>query len=602
MTMLSENFVPIMKSFAGFLLFLCVCLFAGSGCTAGAGKRGKVPEEKLDISFEGMLPGDSARYEYLLSQIYLHRGQLHVSENHLKKAIEKDPDSSFLQRSLIRLYLSMDEKNQDFRDLALTLAHTLAREHPRDVENLLLLMDVDKKQPPEELSRLLSRILELDPKHRETWLRLGRLYMEMPDISRAENLFSRMSHELPNDYAAWFYLGEACMKNRKFHCAQQAFLKSIEQEPDLLEARFRLAEIVRQKPGNNTFKHLQDLYLEILEIDPKNFQAKMELFLLYSRQGKNKQADQLFDAFAGSAGENPHMVMLAADYFISSKRSGDGAVVFSRLCKVLPGTDLLYFFSGMVHESAGDIPTALEWYKKISPSLPQYKKVVLNIAILYRDMDQWDNAIDFLQERHRQQPNDTDIILYLLAFYDARGHVGKALSLALESVKKQPENTSLLFRLGELYDRNQDISKCIETMKRLIDLAPKDANALNYLGYTYAQTGQNLDKALNLVQRALAIRPEDGYIVDSLGWVYFQKGDYETAVIHLKKAARMTRYEPIIADHLAQAYLKIKQPDRAIEVYQKAASLAQGKKKQKQLVELNQKIQALKARKKDPAP
>ena len=40
-------------------------------------------------------------------------------------------------------------------------------------------------------------------------------------------------------------------------------------------------------------------------------------------------------------------------------------------------------------------------------------------------------------------------------------------------------------------------------MKTVIRLDEKDANALNYLGYTYAELGENLDEAERLIKAAL---------------------------------------------------------------------------------------------------
>ncbi len=611
MTMMREDGASMIRMIRScfLLLFLpflfCVPgLLSITGCSAMFSGARPLAQPFVQETFENpgaaLSSANSARYHYLASQMNLARGQLSLGESHLKKAVEKDPDSAFLQRSLVRLYLFLSNKEQNknngnYHDLAVALARKLAKENPHDAENLLLLLDADKEQTSSELSELLTRILELAPKHKEAWLRLGKIYMETPDVPGAVKLFSRMTRQLPDDYVAWFYLGEACMKNQEFARAQKAFLRSIELEPDLLEARFRLAELVRQT-NQNPDRRLKEIYLEILDIDPGNRKARMEMALVYSRQKETKQAAQIFDKLIATVNDDPHWLMLAADDFISSNRPKDGGVIFSRLRNAIPDNDYLNFLAGMMYEAAKDIPAALECYQAISPALPKYKKVLLNIALLYREINQTAEAVRFLEERHEQHPDDVDITLYLLSFYNAQGLVDKAFSLALASVEKEPENPMLLFRLGELYDRKQNKSKCIETMKRLISLAPEDANALNYLGYTYAEMGQHLDKALDLVQRAVSLKPEDGYIMDSLGWVYFQKGDYETAVTHLENAARMTGYEPTIADHLAQAYVKIHQPHRAVEVYQEAVKHADGNNRQDDVLRMKEKIQALKAK------
>ena len=93
---------------------------------------------------------------------------------------------------------------------------------------------------------------------------------------------------------------------------------------------------------------------------------------------------------------------------------------------------------------------------------------------------------------------------------------------------------------------------------------------MNYLGYTYADLGQNLDEAERLIREALKYKPDDGYITDSLGWVYYKKGRYEDALIYLKKAVQLVPDDPIILEHLGDAYLKLNDKDNALKCYRKS--------------------------------
>ena len=50
------------------------------------------------------------------------------------------------------------------------------------------------------------------------------------------------------------------------------------------------------------------------------------------------------------------------------------------------------------------------------------------------------------------------------------------------------------------------------------------------------------------------IHARDGYIVDSLGWIHYQQGAFETAVTHLERAVELRPADPVINDHLGDAY------------------------------------------------
>jgi pentatricopeptide repeat protein len=106
-------------------------------------------------------------------------------------------------------------------------------------------------------------------------------------------------------------------------------------------------------------------------------------------------------------------------------------------------------------------------------------------------------------------------------------------------------------------------------IQELLQQDPDNAAALNYIGYTWAERGENLDQALAYIERAVAVRPEDGFIRDSLGWVYFKLGRLERAVAEMEKAIELVSDDPIIHEHM-DVYLKAGEVDKARAAYEKA--------------------------------
>ena len=131
----------------------------------------------------------------------------------------------------------------------------------------------------------------------------------------------------------------------------------------------------------------------------------------------------------------------------------------------------------------------------------------------------------------------------------------------------------------------------MEAMRTVISLDPKHANALNYLGYTYADLGQNLDEAERLIKEALKYKPDDGYITDSLGWVYYKKGEFDKALKYLKKAIELVPDDPIMLEHMGDAYLKLDDKPNALKFYLKSLKF-----KDKDTEALKEKIRQLKGK------
>lgn len=568
------------------IVALLVPVLAATGCV----RTPEVPGAAVSAAVPGR--DLSAEYFYLKSRRLFNRGETVGAAQALEKAVEKDPESSFLKREQIVLLHKLKRSDQ-----ALALAEKLAAQEPDNVDNLMLLVRLKKGgEYNREMSGLLKRILDLDPENRETYLRLGKIYLDTEQPDEALTLFTKMTEVFPDYYVAHFYHGEALLNAGEAEKAEAAFRKTLELEPELVEPRFRLADIYRETGRDEYRNRMFSTFGEILELEPDNDRARLELALLHHKNNQADKADPLFALLNQSLQDNPGLIMTAVDAFISRKRYADAVIVFSQLRKLAPANANLNFFLGMAHEALEEADKAIQYYLKVTPDHPQYKKTILSIAFLYREKGNTREALRFLEQRRRQSPADIDIISYLASFYEEDTRYDTAMTLLQKGLKLAPENTTLLFKLGAIQDKAGLRQDCINTMKALIRLDPEHASALNYLGYTYAEMGIHLDEALDLVRRALKIRPKDGYITDSLGWIYFKRGEYDKAVHHLEQAAEISNFETIIADHLGDAYLKAGRPADALTAYEKALANGDEEAHKKEIRAIRKKINDLKAR------
>jgi tetratricopeptide (TPR) repeat protein len=104
----------------------------------------------------------------------------------------------------------------------------------------------------------------------------------------------------------------------------------------------------------------------------------------------------------------------------------------------------------------------------------------------------------------------------------------------------------------------------------VLQLDPKHAESYNYIGYMYAERGQNLTEAVQMIKRALDLDPQNGYFVDSLGWAYYQQGRYPEALTELQRAVSLAKEDPVILDHLADAYIKNGRTEEAVATWERA--------------------------------
>src|SRR5262249_44164147 len=94
--------------------------------------------------------------------------------------------------------------------------------------------------------------------------------------------------------------------------------------------------------------------------------------------------------------------------------------------------------------------------------------------------------------------------------------------------------------------------------------------AMNFIGYSLVERGKNLDEAEKLIRHALEIRPDSAAFLDSLGWLYFRRGEYRRAVGTLERAVALEPDEPLINEHLGDAYHSATNKVKAAAAYRKA--------------------------------
>ncbi|MES1211589.1 MAG: tetratricopeptide repeat protein, partial [Acidobacteriota bacterium] len=120
---------------------------------------------------------------------------------------------------------------------------------------------------------------------------------------------------------------------------------------------------------------------------------------------------------------------------------------------------------------------------------------------------------------------------------------------------KQKDSVAAGFLLGSAYERTGQRPRAVAEFRRVLEIAPNFHAALNYLGYTYAESGENLEEALALVGRAVALEPDNGAYVDSLGWTYHQLGRHEQARGYLERAVRLEPADATLQEHLGDVYV-----------------------------------------------
>lgn len=289
---------------------------------------------------------------------------------------------------------------------------------------------------------------------------------------------------------------------------------------------------------------------------------------LDSRPGDSRLSEKLksldrgeikLSPFVNSATKGAALALLDMAGVLSSEYSDDSARVFLRMALYL-APDLREARSLLVRIAArsGRYDEAIAQFQA---SLSDKKRDVSDnrfLAGLLEEAGRSDEALTLLE---KQGDSDIDSLIQIGDLHRRAGTYKAALSAydraftALAHKKADP-GWELYYARGMVLERLGFWSRAESDLKAALKREPEHPYILNYLGYGWADRGENLEQALEMLRKAAALRGSDGYISDSLGWALFRAQRYDEAVAPMEKAVELVPYDSLINDHLGDVYWK----------------------------------------------
>jgi tetratricopeptide (TPR) repeat protein len=566
-----------MKLLRAAVAIFFVVVFFSAGCT-----QNSFPKRKPAFGHSLMHHQTDNRYYYFTeAQIQRRMGNLDKAVLLLKKAIEMDPDSLYLKRELATVYLQNKEGEN-----AISVLEDILKEHPNDVRSLILYGGIQQvRKNTAEAINAYEKVIALDPKQEKVYSLLGGMYMDAGKLDQAKRVFDQLIDHFPASHSGHFFLGKIYVEQGKLTDAEKEFQKTLELVPDLLEPRFELLKLYNNQNKN---ENVVQIYRDILERNPGNVRAAMELGYYHYAHGRTAEADEIFKKLGQRSISEFEVIIKTIQLYIDKKKYDEGIVILQGMQKAVPESPEIHHILGVAFYGKKENQNALGHFRKVTPESRFYEDAVIHAAFILSENKQNEEAIKLLKDAEKNEPENAEFKYYLGTFYEEEEQFEKAELAIQEAIKLEPDNPRYYFRLGVVYDKSNKKEASMDAMRKVISLDPKHSNALNYLGYTYADLGQNLDEAEQLILEALKYKPDDGYITDSLGWVYYKKGEFEKALEYLQKAIGIVPDDPIMLEHLGDVYLKLDDKTNALKFYKKSLGH-----KEKDKEELEKKIREL---------
>lgn len=238
--------------------------------------------------------------------------------------------------------------------------------------------------------------------------------------------------------------------------------------------------------------------------------------------------------------------------------------------------DLARLLLADILESREMFAEANAQYDAIDKNKESYYTAQLRKANNLVQMNDYDGA-ELLMKSLTLESNNPQLYLDLGDVLRLNGNQNEAIEYYTKAIdatqNTNPNKWVLYYARGISYEQNNQWNLAEKDFQKALTLSQKHYAVLNYLGYSWITRGVNTELAFSMLVDAYNQAPQDGNVADSLGWAFYRLGKYDYAVFYLEKATETEAANPIICDHLGDAYWMAGRKNEARFQWQHALAL-----------------------------
>ena len=347
------------------------------------------------------------------------------------------------------------------------------------------------------------------------------------------------------------------------------------------------------------------LYKNALEKDANDLVARSGLAEAYLQSGNLDQAEKEFQKVLLQDPTSSGLLLKLATIYIQQNKPQQALLELDKYhSKNTQSVESLVLY-GRAHGASGDLASAEKLFKEALQVDPQAADPHLNLARVYLQQDDYDQARTHLQATIERDADEIQAYFLLAGLETRQGHVSAALQAYQDAIAVDPNQLQAHYMSGILQMDQGDLEAAAATVQTLKSRFPERAegprleglllyrqgqyenarialeNSLQteqhlltyfFLGLSYYGLEQ-FELALNQFQQALDLNPdfERARILVSMTLLKQQRLD--DAIIEIQKVLRANPNNAYAHNILGSAYLADGQYDKGMDELEQATQL-----------------------------
>jgi tetratricopeptide (TPR) repeat protein len=242
-----------------------------------------------------------------------------------------------------------------------------------------------------------------------------------------------------------------------------------------------------------------------------------------------------------------------------------------------PTNPQVYYLLGNLAFDEKKFDEAASHFAKALLFNPGLEPAYYDLARLQVALNKPQEALNTLRLARARFPANFFVEFYTGVAHSALKQYTEAVnSYTAAEIQGKASDPSLLshvfyFQLGAAYERCTNYAEAERQLRKCLEKAPDFAEALNYLGYMWAERGENLQEALQMIEKAVKAEPKNAAFLDSLAWVLFKLKRVNEALDFMLQAVQHSeKPDATLYDHLGDIYAALGRKEDARSAWQQS--------------------------------
>ncbi|MGF1935085.1 MAG: tetratricopeptide repeat protein [Nostoc sp. ChiQUE02] len=283
------------------------------------------------------------------------------------------------------------------------------------------------------------------------------------------------------------------------------------------------------------FIQAEEVYRQIIDVNPKQLEALYGLGMLAQQQGQYQNAEQFFQS---ALQLQPEAAAIHNSLGLTLQQQGkleEAIACYEKALKILP--DCI--------EVQVNLGNALHIQGKLSPEEQvHYADLNQKFALGRQQVGDFKIAELYYRQAIALQPDLVQAYNNLGEIFQKQGRLNDALKSYQQAIKIKPDYPYSYHNLGHFLHQTSKFEEAIEAYKKALKIKPDLADTHNNLGNSLKALNK-FDAARESYQEAIKIRPDIDYIYYNLGTILKDHNRIEAAVQAFEQAVKVTpNYAP----------------------------------------------------------